>query len=777
MMESGSFRTSLVAFAATGCIAGAVLAVNTNVSTVLGTDAAGVWFANDASNSVSHLGPGGVDAAVGVDGTVGSLSVVKIDGVAFVGDDSGQLLRIDPKRLEVTERTQLPSGNTRFVAGDDRLYALDDAADTIREIDTMLRPLGLPVTIDADLGAAVVAAGVLWVADDTSGDVLSFADAAVDERVEVGQPGTVLALSAVGTEVIAVDASATRATIVNNSRAGTTFDLGVSVGPSVDIPASVESGQVLPILGSPTTLVLLDLTTGNVRTIELPDRDHRFGTPRVAAEKVYVPDYTDGRLLVVDVASGVADTPITLKGRPGEFDVVVDRSTVYVNDRGSERAWAIDAGGNVTQATKYDPNGTVGGSGRAVTIPDAPPLSPPSTTPPDPPSNGSPPPTTTPTTTPRNDSAPPTTAPPLIIVPVVNPPRNSQGPPGGPPSGPPGNPGTTVTSTTTVPTNRSPGDSPTTTTPATTPSSTVPAGGGAPTTVPPSTVPPTTGPPAPVVPGQPARIGSVAGDGQVTVSWSAPPLVGFELREFIVTNTTTGARLVVGPSASSIAITGLSNGTAYQFSVAAVSTAGQEGPASAATAPVIPAGSPGAPTITSLTADSPTTISVSFSTAASSNGTNIGSSQVTLNPGGVTQTVTSATGGSAIFSGLSQETAYTVTVVAVGTNGLSSAPAAGSTTTPTGRPGAVTSLTLEANDRTLSWGAAPGAVGYRVYVDSVLVVDTPSLAANVGFPDYYDVMVNFQVTPYNSFGDGPSRSINRYFPGPICPGGVRCIPP
>lgn len=103
-----------------------------------------------------------------------------------------------------------------------------------------------------------------------------------------------------------------------------------------------------------------------------------------------------------------------------------------------------------------------------------------------------------------------------------------------------------------------------------------------------------------VVPGVPTNVAGVGGNGVVSLSWSAPaanggtPLTGYKV---LVSAADVLVRTVpLAGTATSVDITGLSNGTAYSFSVLAVNAHG-DGAASAASAPVTPMTLPGAPVL------------------------------------------------------------------------------------------------------------------------------------------------------------------------------------
>jgi hypothetical protein len=176
-------------------------------------------------------------------------------------------------------------------------------------------------------------------------------------------------------------------------------------------------------------------------------------------------------------------------------------------------------------------------------------------------------------------------------------------------------------------------------------------------------------------PGAPTGVSATAGDGEATVSWSAPSSDGgAPITSYTVTASPGGA--TASGTASPIAVTGLSDGTSYTFTVVATNSVGTSGSSTASTA-VTPAAPPGAPTgVSAVAGDGQATVSF---TAPSSNGSAITSYRVTASPGGATAT---ASAGPITVTGLTNGTAYTFTVTATNGVGTGSASAASNTVTP-----------------------------------------------------------------------------------------------
>ena len=96
-------------------------------------------------------------------------------------------------------------------------------------------------------------------------------------------------------------------------------------------------------------------------------------------------------------------------------------------------------------------------------------------------------------------------------------------------------------------------------------------------------------------PGAPTGVSATAGDGNATVTWTAPSNGGAPITSYTVTpyvgSTAQAATVVNGtPPVTNATVTGLTDGTAYTFTVTATNSVGT-GPASAASNSVTPTAS------------------------------------------------------------------------------------------------------------------------------------------------------------------------------------------
>ena len=190
--------------------------------------------------------------------------------------------------------------------------------------------------------------------------------------------------------------------------------------------------------------------------------------------------------------------------------------------------------------------------------------------------------------------------------------------------------------------------------------------------------------PAPItVPGAPTVGTATAGNGQATLTWTAPLSDGGSpITSYTVTAAPGGQSTTVAAPATSATLAGLTNGTSYTLTVTAANAAGT-GPASAASNSVTPSAPltvPGAATgVTATAGDGQATLT--WTPPASDGGSPITSYTVTVAPGGQSITVL-APATSATVPSLTNGLTYTFTVSATNAVGTGPASAVSNAVTP-----------------------------------------------------------------------------------------------
>ena len=276
------------------------------------------------------------------------------------------------------------------------------------------------------------------------------------------------------------------------------------------------------------------------------------------------------------------------------------------------------------------------------------------------------------------------------------------------------------------------------------------------------------------VPGAPTIGTATYGNASATVSWAAPAANGGSaVTGYVVTPYKAGvaqATQTFNNTATTETATGLTNGSSYTFTVAAINVMGT-GAASAQSNAVTPATTPGAPTIGTATYGN-TTASVAWTAPASNGGQPVTGYVVTPYIAGVaqaTQTFNNTTT-TETATGLTNGTAYTFTVAAINLVGTGAASAQSNSVTPATTPGAPTigTATAGAGSATVTWTAPASnggqpVTGYVVTPYKAGVAQTAQTFNNTATTETATGLANntaytFTVAAINSVGTGAASA-------------------
>lgn len=253
-------------------------------------------------------------------------------------------------------------------------------------------------------------------------------------------------------------------------------------------------------------------------------------------------------------------------------------------------------------------------------------------------------------------------------------------------------------------------------------------------------------------------------DGGLTPGDNGRPITGYT-----ITTSPGGATTLVGPTATTATIGGLTNGAVYTFTIHATNIVGS-GAESGVSDSVMPAGPPFPPT--GVTAFGQDRAAYVYWTPGNDNGARITSYKVTASPGGRSVTSNSP---SATVTGLSSGERYTFTVTATNAAGTSSASLASAEVAVVGPPGAPTTVqaTPGTGSATITWvapstGGDPSSLSYVVtadpggrsaYVTGITTATIDQLDSTLEY--------RFRVVARNAYGPGPSSGPSN----PVTPDG------
>ena len=180
-----------------------------------------------------------------------------------------------------------------------------------------------------------------------------------------------------------------------------------------------------------------------------------------------------------------------------------------------------------------------------------------------------------------------------------------------------------------------------------------------------------------VVPGAPTGVSAVAGNAQATISFISPASNGGSpITSYTVTSNP--GNITASGVSSPVTVTGLTNGTAYTFTITAINSVGT-GLTSVSSNSVTPTPAvPGAPTAVSAVAGN-AQATISFTAPASDGGSAILYYAATSSPDAITA---SASTSPIVVTGLTNGTSYTFTVTATNSVGTGQASAPSNSVTP-----------------------------------------------------------------------------------------------
>jgi hypothetical protein len=267
------------------------------------------------------------------------------------------------------------------------------------------------------------------------------------------------------------------------------------------------------------------------------------------------------------------------------------------------------------------------------------------------------------------------------------------------------------------------------------------------------------------VPDAPTDVTASAANAKATVSWTVPASDGGSaITSYTVTAQPGGATCTVSSaSATSCVVSGLTNGTAYTFSVIATNSAGASAPSQASNS-ATPTTVPDVPTDVSVT-DGNAQVTVSWSPPISDGGDSTPPTYtITSEPGGQTCTTQ---GTSCVVTGLANGSAYTFIVTASNGAGSGDTSTPSKTVTPMAPAGAPTAVAASGGNgmTTVSW-SPPSSDGGSAIISYTVTAEPGGQSCTTSGSSCVIRGLNngnaytFAVKATNAAGSGPPAQSN-----------------
>ncbi|WP_322750148.1 MULTISPECIES: PKD domain-containing protein [unclassified Frankia] len=303
------------------------------------------------------------------------LSSAQSGADAYVANTSdGSVRRVDGATFAVSSPARFANAGQALAVypGRQAVYAVSAQSGLVTTAD----PLTLQVRAQQSLAARVApgaaqldGAGRLWLVDANTGDLIWLDGAGRHTRRGAVDPARATLVRS-GDTVVIVD-------VVARTARPLRADGGTDTGGCVDTQAgdstvtvagSTSADRVYAASGRRGVLLVSDLSRGSCDTaVDLRAAGHDLGAPHEAAGRVFIPDFTAGQVIVVDVGARRLVASAKVLPERTRFELVSQGSFMFYNDPHSAQAGVVHLDGSVRQTEKYNPknpgNGVFQGPG------------------------------------------------------------------------------------------------------------------------------------------------------------------------------------------------------------------------------------------------------------------------------------------------------------------------------------------------------------------------------------------------------------------------------
>ncbi len=218
-----------------------------------------------------------------------------------------------------------------------------------------MRSLAEPV-----VASVVDGDGRLWTLGARTGDLTWFEGSARHSRRHAAPSSAGATLAVVDGRAAIVERASRIVHLLDadgNAGASSCLDLDPA-DDSVQVNGSTRDRRLYVVSGDDGILRVSDLGSGDCGDVAIPiaGAGSDLGVPQEAQGRVFVPDYTTGTVVIVDLESGQVTRTTELVVPGVAFELLAQDGIVFYNDPGSERAGVVAIDGTFTAVQKYDPD-------------------------------------------------------------------------------------------------------------------------------------------------------------------------------------------------------------------------------------------------------------------------------------------------------------------------------------------------------------------------------------------------------------------------------------
>jgi PKD repeat protein len=341
----------------------------------------GAWVASSTVGQLTLIdgGTAEVAARVQVAETAADVLAVQAGTVGYALDrGQGTVRRIDPATFVAAAPVEVIEGARGDLSAHphgDVVYVVDHERGRVAVADA--RSLsGLRGEVqslaEAVRSSVVDDAGRLWALGTTTGDITWFdGEERHARRGAVADPASAELVVIDGRPALVERAGRVVRALGGDGGFGAESCLEIEPSDrSVRVAGSDGHRRLYVVSGDDGVLRVSDLASGQCGgvVIDIADPGSDLGAPQEAQGRVFIPDYTRGTVVIVDLESREVTRTGELVAAGTEFELFDKDGIVFYNDPGSERAGVVRVDGTFVSVQKYDAdrprNGVVPEDGR-----------------------------------------------------------------------------------------------------------------------------------------------------------------------------------------------------------------------------------------------------------------------------------------------------------------------------------------------------------------------------------------------------------------------------
>lgn len=363
-------RTAIVAVTAVAALGAIVMGARQEGFSAQAVDlgSGSVWVTSNGPGQMALLDGASAEVTVKLRVANDGDDVLAVQGQGAgyaVNRTNGTVLRVDAATWTTSPAQVMIDGSTSgltAIASELAFFATDvDHGLVVSADPRTLQPAGSPRSLSARPGPGspiLDSTGVLWLLDAVKGNLIGMSDdpETVQEAITDGPHGR---LVAVQDKPVVVDLAAGLAIPIEASSGAADDPVCVDVNrddSTVRVLGSNSRNELYTVSGASGVLRITDLATGTctgaIPDIATPADD--LGQPVESARRVFVPNYTTGEVVIVDLDNRKTITTPPLIEPGGTFELLGRDGFVFYNDRASNQAGVIDTDGTLRSVAKFD---------------------------------------------------------------------------------------------------------------------------------------------------------------------------------------------------------------------------------------------------------------------------------------------------------------------------------------------------------------------------------------------------------------------------------------